>query len=197
MQGEAEDLSLFRRVWPGALVGAWVGYFASQVTHSDWEDSNIGRAAWTASGATLGAAVTLSLGLGDFGRPGRSEPGVITPGPNVLLPDEIATRRAPNAYDLIRNLRPAWFVVRGTASFREGARGEISLEGVGYIEEGIDQIVVYMDEVQLGGLDELRGLPIESFLWARFLSAAQATSRWGGGHAHGAIQLLTSIPNTR
>lgn len=197
MQDEAEGPGLLRRVWPGALVGAWVGYFASQITHSDWEDSDVGRAGWTAGGATLGMALGLSLGF--HSHAGPSGPTRVVPGPNVLLPDEIASARAPTAWDLLHNLRPAWFVIRGTASFRESARGELSGTGghvTGSVTEGIEQIGVYMDNVRLGGVDELRSLPIDGFIWARFLTASEATARWGSGNVHGAIQLLTSVPNT-
>lgn len=196
MQAEAEGPGLLRRMWPGALVGAWAGYFASQITHSDWEDSDIGRAGWTAGGATLGMALGLSLGF--HSRPGAAGPRRVVPGPDVLLPDEIASNRAPNAYDLLRNLRPAWFNVRGTSSFRETTRGEVEpgATTITNVEQGITQIAVYLDNVRIGGVDELRTLPIDGFIWARFLTASQATARWGSGNVHGAIQLLTSVPNT-
>jgi len=49
-----------------------------------------------------------------------------------------------------------------------------------------EAMVIYVDGVRRGGLDELRALAIEQVQELRFLSAEEATSRFGMGHPFGA-----------
>jgi hypothetical protein len=96
----------------------------------------------------------------------------------VITQDELQDARAINAYELVRALRPGWLRVRGTTtlSYRE-------------------QVIVYVNEVRMGGEDVLRQLRPEAIQSMRYLDEVNATARYGGGHSAGAI-LVTLLVGT-
>ena len=91
-----------------------------------------------------------------------------------LSAEEIRTSSASNLYDVIRSHRPEWLIKRGQTS--------INLEG---------DIVVYVDNVALGGPESLRSIDVQSVQFVRFLNASEAQMRFGVGHMHGAIVVTT------
>jgi hypothetical protein len=91
-----------------------------------------------------------------------------------LSAEEIKTSAASNLYDAIRSQRPEWLIKRGQTS--------INLEG---------DIVVYIDNVALGGPESLKSIDVQSVQTVRFLSASEAQMRFGVGHMHGAIVVIT------
>lgn len=91
-----------------------------------------------------------------------------------LTAEEIRTSSASNMYDVIRSQRPEWLIKRGQTS--------INLEG---------DIVVYVDNVALGGPESLKSIDAQSVQAARFLNASEAQMRYGVGHMHGAIVVTT------
>ena len=92
----------------------------------------------------------------------------------ILGAEEIRTSSASNMYDVIRSQRPEWLIKRGQTS--------INLEG---------DIVVYVDNVALGGPESLKSIDVQSVQSARFLNASEAQMRYGVGHMHGAIVVIT------
>jgi hypothetical protein len=92
----------------------------------------------------------------------------------VLTAEEIRASSASNMYDVIRSHRPEWLIKRGQTS--------INMEG---------DIVVYVDNVALGGPESLRSIDVQSVQSARFLNASEAQMRYGVGHMHGAIVVVT------
>ena len=92
----------------------------------------------------------------------------------LLAAEEIRTSSASNLYDVIRSYRPEWLIKRGQTS--------INLEG---------DIVVYMDNVALGGPESLKSIDAQSVQSVRFLNASEAQMRYGNGHMHGAIVVVT------
>jgi hypothetical protein len=88
----------------------------------------------------------------------------------VLTLDQIERYGASNAYEAVRTLRPMWLQKRGMQS--------INFEG---------EIVVYYDNVRLGGVESLRSISTSVIRRMEFMSASTATQRWGAGHTHGAI----------
>ncbi len=103
---------------------------------------------------------------------------------NVITAEEMAKSGADNAYDLIKTLRPAWFVKRGVSS------GQVTTDAVGgMVEPG--GLVVYVDGVRVGGPEELRNVTAERITEMRFLSATDATTKYGTGHTQGAIEVTT------
>lgn len=79
------------------------------------------------------------------------------------------------AYEAVAMLRPAFLRARGAT----GSRG------------GGTYAVVYLDDVRLGGLSELRSIQLAQVREIRYVGPADATTRWGTNHAGGAI-LVTS-----
>lgn len=94
---------------------------------------------------------------------------------NLLTNEEIQQTRGYNsAYEIIRNLRPHWLRKRGRQSiYNEGT------------------IVVYLDDMKYGDPEMLREIRAENVRSIQFLSAAQASSRFGLDHTHGAILVRT------
>jgi hypothetical protein len=92
----------------------------------------------------------------------------------VLTAEEIRQSSAANLYEVIRAYRPEWLIKRGQTS--------INLEG---------DIVVYVDNVALGGPEALRTIDVQSVQSARFMTASEAQMRYGVGHMHGAIVVTT------
>jgi hypothetical protein len=92
----------------------------------------------------------------------------------VLSAEEIRASSASNMYDVIRSHRPEWLIKRGQTS--------INMEG---------DIVVYVDNVALGGPESLKSIDVQSVQSARFLSSSEAQMRYGVGHMHGAIVVVT------
>lgn len=179
----------------GAAVGAWVGYMASQVAVGDWDDDRgIDRGSWTAGGAAIGVTVGLTIPAGRVPpRASNESPVDRRSGRNVLTREQIQKAQSGNLYEVIQSLRPEWLQTRGTGSMRETARG--SAEGIGgeiNVRPGIPAIRTYLDGSRLGDVDALRTVDAGMIGEARFLSPAEATQRWGAGHLHGAILVLTA-----
>jgi hypothetical protein len=77
-----------------------------------------------------------------------------------------------SVYDAIRRLRPAWLRARTAVG------GDAILP------------VVYLDGVRGGDLSYLQSIGIEEVERVRFVNARDATTRWGTGHAGGAIEVM-------
>jgi len=52
-------------------------------------------------------------------------------------------------------------------------------------------VVVYLDDVRLGEVTTMRNVTAMSVKEIRYLSATDATQRWGTGHGSGAIQVIS------
>lgn len=189
----------------GAIVGGWIGLFGAQVVHSDWDEVRDGdfgerRRQWAAAGMVVGLIGSRLVTRTYSPLPGppevRSERNR-----DVILADEIRRSRAKDAYELISNLRKEWLVPRGTNSWTETTGGTIrETEGRNFvidIEEGRDMIVVYIDDIRIGGPEDMRDIALDGITKAEFIDARRATYLYGAGHAHGVIRLSTEveIPN--
>lgn len=181
------------RMFTGAVVGGWLGFFASQIAVSDWEEGGRGegmqRGTWAAAGVVAGAVVGRLLS------PTRSTPNFIPdppPSRSVLTREQIVESGATNAFQLIGSARREWLIPRGLNSWRESARGTaggMSLDV--QVTPGDDHILVYLDNSRIGGTQYLREMHLANIERIEFVSPADATFRWGSGHAHGVIQLIT------
>ncbi|MEZ4456977.1 MAG: hypothetical protein R2882_10580 [Gemmatimonadales bacterium] len=54
------------------------------------------------------------------------------------------------------------------------------------------EIAIYLDDVKQPSMDELRNIRVAEIVEMRFLSGTQATSRYGDGHASGAILIKSN-----
>lgn len=185
----------------GAIVGGWVGYVGAQVVKSDWDKENNGsfshqRSAWVAGGMVIGLLGSRLIGRTSAPRPGPLE--VTRPRRNrsVLTAAEIADANVDNAFDLILNLRKEWLVTRGTNSWAESPRGQAEGFGATFqvdIRPGRDRIIVYLDDIRVGGVEDMKEISKDLLTRAEFIDARRATYLYGAGHSHGVIRLSSEM----
>lgn len=99
---------------------------------------------------------------------------------NLITAEEIASANVADAYEAVKRLRSRWLQSRGFASSEQHA-GDATVEPVP---------VAYLDDVRLGALDELQGVPVGDILEIRYHRPSEATQRWGTGHQNGVIQVV-------
>lgn len=131
--------------------------------------------------AALAGAAACASGGGGVQSPAAPTPrGSAT----LITEEEIATGSYQTALDIVQNLRPTMLRGRGATTGVTGA------DASGY-EGSVAGVVVYLEEVRLGGIESLRSIPAAGVKEIRFISARDATTRWGTGHPSGAIQVIT------
>ncbi len=91
-----------------------------------------------------------------------------------IIQAEIEAANLNNAMELVERLRPNWLRGRGQTSIMGG---------------GSDTPVVYIENTRFGDTQSLQGIEARSIIEMRFIRAADATTRWGTGHAGGVIQI--------
>ena len=103
---------------------------------------------------------------------------------NVITYDEIqATRQTGwTAWDLVSTLRPLYLKSRGMTSLGNASAGISSIAAVA---------VVYVDGSRYGDLQTLKTLGIDSIHRVEYMSASDATTRYGTDHPGGAILVFT------
>lgn len=94
---------------------------------------------------------------------------------DVISADEISRAQVGTAYDVVQTLRPEY--LRGRGMVTSGGAQELA--------------IVYIDGARAGGLDQLRRVPRETLAEIRYINASDATTRFGTGHAGGAILVST------
>lgn len=101
------------------------------------------------------------------------------PGPrsdrNFISTEEVRASTAQNAYDAVQSMRASWLRKK---------RGEQSF----YAQ---NDVIVYLNNARMGGLDSLRQISLGTVTWMRFFEPSAANYRWGTGHSHGAILVST------
>jgi hypothetical protein len=184
------------RLFTGAVVGGWVGYFVSHVAVSDWENRSgvtSYRRTWTSGGVLLGVAAGYLLSHG--GQPPAAVAPALSASRKRIERDEIERSGAADAYQLIRSIRKEWLIPRGMNSFRESARGFADFDQPLSVTAGADHILVYFDNARLGGTQHLEEIALDLVGHIEFIDGPEAVFRWGTGHVHGVI-LLTSLSAT-
>jgi hypothetical protein len=182
----------------GAVVGAWLGYFMSQVVKSDWEGMRAGERAghrrrFTFSGAAVGAVA------GYLVRPRPRAPGVRGPRqPYFYVPlsaRHYITRgelqRAPvvNALEAIQTLRPEWLESAHTGTHAVTQRAPSAVGDPG--------IAVYIVDTRVGGPEALAEISIPEIEELRLYAPDDAERRWGSAHPRGAIEVVPAVRATR
>lgn len=123
------------------------------------------------------AAIFLALGCGSapmpvvVGAPGHRD---------MLFEAEIQTNRVPGmtVYDIVAHLRPEYLRSRGTNSLRDLTP---------------PTAIVYVDNVKYGSLETMRSMSADNIAQIQYLSANNATTRFGMDHGAGAILITTHI----
>jgi hypothetical protein len=123
--------------------------------------------------ALAAAASLVLLSLGCAPRQ-ASTAGAPRADRNILTADQLRSQSWTNAYEAVEALRTNWLKPRGTDSFNSPS-----------------VVIVYLDNVKLGGVENLRALQLSNILSIRHYDANQANARWGVGHAAGVIQVST------
>jgi outer membrane cobalamin receptor len=126
----------------------------------------------------LGVAISLATGCASHG--GSS----VGPDPDVITVDQIVRSKATNAYDLIASVRPQMFTAHGAPTTRgqqPATKGRQAMP-----------VVVYIDNVKVGPVAELKALATIDLREIRYLSPRVATDRWGENHAGGVIYVTTA-----
>jgi hypothetical protein len=187
----------------GAVLGAWVGFVVAKMKYSDWnETSHSSSAIRQRNQITIGGALAGAvIGNLAFRHPCRayrsqavassSQPRASAARRPITLEEIQKSGVAGSVYDLIYTLRRQWLNVRGLQSMSEAAHRESDSQGNEIIVSGEPQVIVYLDDMRLGTIGELRGLPIAGVTGVRYFDPSEATFKWGTGHAHGAIQVLS------
>lgn len=165
-----------------------MGFFASQVVRSDWQNEP-GRREMRTRYSVIGAGVGLLAGfvIGHHSSV-KPAPGLLTPGPAPgpgdapITAEQIRASSARSIRELLREVRPRWLRSRGLDVIHES--NEVARP------RGVQ---VYLNNGLLGGLDTLDEVSIDTVTEIRFLDAAAATLRWGVGNEDGAILLSTRL----
>jgi hypothetical protein len=136
--------------------------------------------------ASGGASSTTSSTTSSTGSAASSAPTRAVRGSaNRITEQEIAAGSYQTALDVIENLRPT--MTRPRASSLTSSSGS---SGVSEDRSASVNVVVYMDDIRLGDLASLRTIPAQQVREIRYISATEATTRWGTGHGSGAIQVI-------
>jgi hypothetical protein len=126
--------------------------------------------------------LTLGILVAGAGCASRGSGG--TPDPDVITIDQIARSKATNAFDLIATIRPQMFTAHGAPT----TRGDQPATTLG--RQALP-VVVYIDNVKVGPVAELKALGTMDVREIRYLSPRVATDRWGQNHAGGVIHVTT------
>lgn len=185
----------------GASLGAWLGFVAVKIRLSDWNDGSRSAAAHrvrnqaTISGALIGAALGSIRFRGSSCARHDARPATDANVRQVLRPitvDEIERSGINGSvYDLVYALRRNWLNVRGVDTPSEAPRVVTKEDGQEVLVPGEPRLVIYLDNARLGTISQLRDVSLVGVTGVRYFDGPQATFRWGAGHQHGAIQVLT------
>ena len=131
---------------------------------------------WRAA-MTLGIAIVVGTGCATT----RSSTPITDP--DVITQDQIVRSKATNAYEVIATISPKMFTAHGAATTRGDQPSTVGRQAL--------PVIVYIDNVKVGQIDELKTLGKIDVKEIRYLSPRAATDRWGEGHPGGVIHVTT------
>lgn len=85
---------------------------------------------------------------------------------------------ASTAYEVVRLLRPEFLYHRGVHSVNQPV-------------DPSSGIMVYVDGIQVGGVDQLKSIPADNVEEIRWVNARDATTKYGTNHDFGVIAVTT------
>ena len=103
--------------------------------------------------------------------------------PDLITEDQIVRSKATNAYEVIATISPKMFTAHGAATTRGDQPPTPGRQAL--------PVLVYIDNVKVGPVDELKTLGKVDLKEIRYLSPRAATDRWGEGHPGGVIFVTT------
>ncbi len=117
----------------------------------------------------------VSVLLGGCASGGGSSSSNVRRDPNLISQVEIETQPVGTAFDAVTRLRPMWLRSRGTHNVSR--TGAVSLPRV------------FVDGREFGNVDSLRQFNLDSVAEIEYMSAQDATTRYGTGYTGGVIQV--------
>jgi hypothetical protein len=93
----------------------------------------------------------------------------------ALTREDLESVQVSSVYDAVQRLRPQW----------------ISRPLAPTGQPGSNPVLVYLDRHLLGTLDELRHITVDQVETLEFVSASDATTRYGTGHPSGVIEVTS------
>ena len=115
------------------------------------------------------ASFALAIGLAGCASGGSGGGGGGGGNPNQLTNEALQAAIGSDAYQAIQRLRPRWLQSRG------GNSANVFVDG----------------QERPGGLEVLRGFPVADIDEMLYMSASEATTRYGTGHPNGLIVIMT------
>src|SRR5688572_13525854 len=149
--------------------------------------------------------VALSLvALAALAAVGQAQQTKVKKDRNLITTEELAALPGHNGYEAVQKLRPDWLrrgerrltldtrVDRGSAD-RSGAGRDQDEEGGGapFADLGTPglKLTVFIEQTEMGGVEELQRLRNDEIQEMRFLSGSDAQQRYGPRFAAGIIQV--------
>jgi len=126
------------------------------------------------NGVVVTAAAALAFCLASACAHPRS--GRVGANPDLITEDDIARIQAHTAYDAVKRIHPN-FLTR---------RGQTSLLGTSNPDPN-----VYLDDVFIGSVSELKGIQASVVASIRVYPAGQTALRFGSGNMGGVIEVYT------
>ena len=122
---------------------------------------------------TLLVSVALTLAACSHGGSGtKSDPRRRT---DLITAADMTRSHWPNAYELVRELRPNWLNNRGPDT----------------ISGNPTQVQVVLDGMRYGDVIRLRDLPVANIEYLQYFDPIEASGRWGLGFGAGAIYVAS------
>ncbi|HET9982033.1 MAG TPA: hypothetical protein VFQ38_00530 [Longimicrobiales bacterium] len=97
------------------------------------------------------------------------------PDMSLITREQIEAKDFHTAFDVVAALHSNWL----------SARGPDTLLG------RPSEVLVYLDDTRLGGVETLRTIEIGLIVYIRHFDGKAATARWGVGHGQGVILVST------
>jgi hypothetical protein len=116
---------------------------------------------------------------------GASEPRPVRGSANFISEQEIAQGTYQTALEIVQSLRPQ--MTRNRSTTTSASRSTAGYTDAAAATAGV---VVYMDDTRLGEVATLSTIPAQRVKEIRYISASDATTRWGTGHSSGVIQVV-------
>lgn len=124
---------------------------------------------------TIKTLVALSLTVLATACATHVPPGAPVRDLSVITRDEVQKNHFQDAYEAVSRLHANWLHEHGKDSLFFPS-----------------QVLVYLDDMKLGGVDALRSINASAIGYVRHYDGLDATNRWGMNHGAGVIYVSTA-----
>lgn len=136
--------------------------------------------------ALIVALTCLTLGAGT----GAAQQAKVKKDLNLITAEELAEMLGQNGLEVVQNLRPQW--IRRAERRITLDRGRTASTSSRFSDETTTEIrlTVFVDQTEMGGLEELRRLRNDEIQEIRYLSGSDAQQRYGARFSAGIIHVV-------